>query len=85
VIVKAERGWLMSGQKGRKWTSEELYILSRMYGAYSYREIAARLGRTARSVRWKAKELRLHEMTSSDLMRLYPKRAVTVRVNREGG
>jgi len=66
----------MSEQKGRKWTSEELYILSRMYGAYTYKEIAARLGRTPRSVRWKAEKLGLHEMTSSDLMRLYPERAV---------
>jgi len=66
----------MSEQKGRKWTSEELYILSRMYGAYTYKEIAARLGRTPRSVRWKAEKLGLHEMTSSDLMRLYPEQAV---------
>lgn len=66
----------MSEQKGRKWTSEELYILSRMYGAYTYKEIAARLGRTPRSVRWKAEKLGLHEMTSSDLIRLYPERAV---------
>ena len=66
----------MSEQKGRKWTSEELYILSRMYGAHTYKEIAARLGRTPRSVRWKAEKLGLHEMTSSDLMRLYPERAV---------
>lgn len=76
MIIKAERGWLMSEQKGRKWTSEEVYILSRMYGAYTYKEIAARLGRTPRSVKWKANELRLHEMTTSDLMRLYPERAV---------
>lgn len=76
MIIKAERGWLMSEQKGRKWTSEELYILSRMYGAYTYKEIAARLGRTPRSVRWKAEKLGLHEMTSSDLIRLYPERAV---------
>ena len=68
----------MSEQKGRKWTSEELYILSRMYGAYTYKEIAARLGRTPKSVRWKAEKLGLHEMTTSDLMRLYPERAVTV-------
>ena len=66
----------MSEQKGRKWTSEELYILSRMYGAYTYKEIAARLGRTPKSVRWKAEKLGLHEMTTSDLMRLYPERAV---------
>ena len=66
----------MSEQKGRKWTSEEVYILSRMYGAYTYKEIAARLGRTPRSVRWKAEKLGLHEMTSSDLIRLYPERAV---------
>lgn len=68
----------MSEQKGRKWTSEELYILSRMYGAYTYKEIGARLGRTPRSVRWKAEKLGLHEMTSSDLMRLYPERRVTI-------
>ena len=74
----AERGWLMNEQHGRHWTSEELYILSRMYGAYSYREIAKRLKRTARSVKWKANELRLHEMTSSDLVQLYPERRVTL-------
>lgn len=68
----------MSERKGRKWTSEEMYILSRMYGAYTYKEIAARLGRTPRSVRWKAEKLGLHEMTSSDLIRLYPERAVTM-------
>lgn len=78
MIIKAERGWLMSERKGRKWTSEEMYILSRMYGAYTYKEIAARLGRTPRSVRWKAEKLGLHEMTSSDLIRLYPERAVTM-------
>jgi len=66
----------MSEQKGRKWTSEELYILSRMYGAYTYKEIAARLGRTPKSVWWKAEKLGLHEMTSSDLMPLYPEREV---------
>ena len=76
MIIEAERGWPMSEQKGRKWTSEEVYILSRMYGAYTYKEIAARLGRTPRSVRWKAEKLGLHEMTSLDLIRLYPERAV---------
>ena len=78
MIIKAERGWLMSEQKGRKWTSEEVYILSRMYGAYTYKEIAKRLKRTARSVRWKANEMLLHEMTSSDLMQLYPERRLTL-------
>ena len=68
----------MSEQNGRHWTSEELYILSRMYGAYSYKEIAARLRRTASGVQWKANELYLHEMTSSDLMQLYPERRVTI-------
>ena len=68
----------MNKQNGRHWTSEELYILSRMYGAYTYKEIAKRLKRSARSVEWKADELRLHEMTSSDLMQLYPERKVTL-------
>ena len=77
----AERGCLMRRIK-RTWTSEELYILSRMYGAYSYREIAARLGRTARSAQWKANELQLHEMTSSELMQLYPEREVATNANR---
>ena len=68
----------MNEQNGRHWTSEELYILSRMYGAYTYQEIAKRLKRPARSVKRKADELRLHEMTSSDLMQLYPERKVTL-------
>ena len=54
------------------WSRQELYLLSRLYGACGYTEIAERLGRTPRAVRGQAENLGLHHMSTSELLRRFP-------------